>query len=137
MIQLSNYQVWLITGSQHLYGPGPLELVAADSRAIAAGLDGSEAIPVRVAFKPVVTTAEEIAAVCRAAEADDSCIGLIAWMHTFSPARMWIAGLERLSKPLLHLHTQFNRDIPWATIAMDFMNLHQSEIGRASCRERA
>lgn len=129
MIDYTNLEVWFITGSQHLYGPETLEQVDRDSRAIVDGLNASEAIPIRVVFKPVLKTPEEISAVLRDADASPDCIGLIAWMHTFSPAKMWIGGLTRLRKPLCHLHTQFNRDIPWSTIDMDFMNLNQSAHG--------
>ena len=96
---------------------------------IAASLDDERAIPVRVVGKPVVTTAEAIRRVCLDATAADACVGVVAWMHTFSPAKMWIAGLTALQKPLLHLHTQFNRELPWAAIDMDFMNLNQAAHG--------
>jgi len=129
MIDLRQLNVWFITGSQHLYGPETLQQVAADAQAIVGGLSAAPAIPVNVVFKPVVTTPESILEVCRAANNDAGCIGLVLWMHTFSPAKMWIAGLSALRKPFLHLHTQFNRDIPWATIDMDFMNLNQSAHG--------
>ena len=122
-------EIWLVTGSQHLYGPPTLRQVAANSKAIARGLQASGAIPIPVTFKPVVTTPGEITRVCREANNDDACIGLIAWMHTFSPAKMWIGGLETLRKPLCHLHTQFNAEIPWGEIDMDFMNLNQSAHG--------
>ena len=126
---LSNAQIWFLTGSQRLYGPEAIEQVAAHSREIAAHLDAADAIPPQVVYKPVLTTADEIAAICREANNDTACIGLIAWMHTFSPAKNWIAGLSALQKPLLHLHTQYNRDIPWADIDMDFMNLNQAAHG--------
>jgi len=129
MPNLKDYSLWFITGSQHLYGPETLEQVAEHSQRIAQGLDGDSHIPTRVVFKPVVTTPDAIRWVCREANADDTCAGVIAWMHTFSPAKMWIAGLTELRKPMLHLHTQFNRDIPWDTIDMDFMNLNQSAHG--------
>jgi L-arabinose isomerase len=124
-----NIELWFITGSQHLYGEETLKQVAADSKAIAAALDKSDLIPVKVVFKPVLTTADAITTICREASNTPSCAGLIAWMHTFSPAKMWISGLKRLSKPMLHFHTQFNRDIPWNEIDMDFMNLNQSAHG--------
>ena len=126
---LSDYQIWFLTGSQHLYGPEAIEQVGRNSREIAAYLNDAAAIPVTVAFKPVLTTAEEIAGICLEADNDDRCIGVIAWMHTFSPAKNWIAGLSALRKPLLHLHTQYNRDIPWSDIDMDFMNLNQAAHG--------
>jgi L-arabinose isomerase len=128
-IDLKQYEVWFVTGSQHLYGPETLEQVAEHSRAIATALDEAAAIPVRVVFKPVVKTPDEISAICREANNAPDCIGLITWMHTFSPAKMWIAGLRSLQKPFLHLHTQYNRDIPWAEIDMDFMNLNQAAHG--------
>jgi L-arabinose isomerase len=129
MIDYAPLEVWFVTGSQHLYGPETLEQVAADSEAMVNGLNGSGSLPVRVVFKPVVTTPEEVSAVLRDADAMPRCIGVLAWMHTFSPAKMWIAGLSRLRTPLCHLHTQFNRDIPWSSIDMDFMNLNQSAHG--------
>jgi L-arabinose isomerase len=129
MIDYAPLEAWYISGSQHLYGPETLARVAEDSRAIVEGLNASGALPVRIVFKPVLTTPDEVAAVLRDADATPSCVGLIAWMHTFSPAKMWIGGLSRLQKPLCHLHTQFERDIPWATIDMDFMNLNQSAHG--------
>ena len=128
-IDLRNFDVWFVTGSQHLYGPETLDQVAEDSRQIVQGLSESGSIPVNVVFKPVVTTPDAILQLCREANSDARCIGLITWMHTFSPAKMWIAGLRALQKPFVHLHTQFNRDIPWSTIDMDFMNLNQSAHG--------
>ena len=129
MINLKQYEVWFVTGSQHLYGPKTLEEVAAHSQEIAATLSAASAIPVNVVFKPVLTTPEAIRTLCLEANAAANCVGLIAWMHTFSPAKMWIGGLTALTKPLLHLHTQYNRDIPWSEIDMDFMNLNQSAHG--------
>jgi L-arabinose isomerase len=126
---LKKWSVWFITGSQHLYGEETLRQVDEHSAKIASTLDGSKHIPVQVVFKPVVKTPEEIFNLINAANNDASCIGIITWMHTFSPAKMWINGLKILRKPLLHLHTQFNRDIPWSTIDMDFMNLNQSAHG--------
>ncbi|HNT94288.1 MAG TPA: L-arabinose isomerase, partial [Bacteroidales bacterium] len=128
-MEKKNIELWFITGSQHLYGEETLKQVADDSKAIAAALDRSDLIPVKVIFKPVLTTAEAITRICMEANNASACAGLIAWMHTFSPAKMWISGLKRLSKPLLHFHTQFNRDIPWNDIDMDFMNLNQSAHG--------
>ncbi len=122
-------EFWLVAGSQHLYGPGPLKQVQANAEAIAAGLSKSKALPMPLVAKPIVTTPDQITAVCRAANAAPQCAGLVFWMHTFSPARMWIRGLRELAKPFLHLHTQFNRDIPWDAIDMDFMNLNQSAHG--------
>ncbi|MDQ2731349.1 MAG: L-arabinose isomerase [Armatimonadota bacterium] len=129
MSQLKEHAIWFVTGSQHLYGPETLEQVAGHSRQMAAGLDGDPAVPTRIVFKPVLTTPEAIRLLCREANADETCAGVMTWMHTFSPAKMWIAGLSELRKPLLHLHTQFNRDIPWDTIDMDFMNLNQAAHG--------
>lgn len=129
MIDLKKLEVWFVTGSQHLYGEETLRQVAEHSQEIAKGLDQSEQIPVKVIFKPVVKTAEEIYALFRESNIADSCIGVITWMHTFSPAKMWIRGLQINQKPLLHLHTQYNRDIPWSSIDMDFMNLNQSAHG--------
>ncbi len=129
MVDLTQYEIWFVTGSQHLYGDETLRQVDAHSQVIAKYLDAAPAIPVRVVFKPVVKTPEEILAVCKEANATPNCVGLITWMHTFSPAKMWIGGLKALQMPLLHLHTQFNRDIPFADIDMDFMNLNQSAHG--------
>lgn len=129
MIDLKKLEVWFVTGSQHLYGEETLKQVAAHSTEISKALDASSAIPVRVVFKPVLKTPDEIYALCQEANTAVNCIGIVAWMHTFSPAKMWIGGLKILQKPLLHLHTQFNRDIPWSTIDMDFMNLNQSAHG--------
>ena len=126
---LSELEVWFVTGSQHLYGEETLKQVDKDSQEIAEALDRSSAIPVRVIFKPVLITPEAIQSICQEANNAKNCIGLITWMHTFSPAKMWIAGLNLLSKPFVHLHTQFNRDIPWDSIDMDFMNLNQSAHG--------
>jgi len=122
-------EVWFVTGSQHLYGKETLKQVDIDSETIANALNASAKIPVKIVFKPVVTTPTEIYDICLAATTDKNCIGLITWMHTFSPAKMWIGGLSVLNKPFLHLHTQFNRDIPWNDIDMDFMNLNQSAHG--------
>jgi L-arabinose isomerase len=122
-------EVWFVTGSQHLYGPEALAQVAANSQKIAESLDAEAAIPLKVVFKPVLTTPDEVRALCREANNTPACIGLILWMHTFSPAKMWIAGLSSLAKPFLHLHTQFNRELPWPTIDMDFMNLNQAAHG--------
>ncbi len=129
MIDIEQFEVWFVTGSQQLYGEETLRRVAGDSREIAAALDAAAPVPVRVVCKPVLTTPEAIRQLCLEATATSRCIGIVAWMHTFSPAKMWIAGLKALQKPLCHLHTQFNRDIPWSTIDMDFMNLNQSAHG--------
>ncbi|HTK21763.1 MAG TPA: L-arabinose isomerase [Mucilaginibacter sp.] len=129
MIDLKTLEVWFVTGSQHLYGDETLRQVAEHSQQIAKALDSAKQIPVRVVFKPTVKSTEEIYSICQEANTAKNCIGIIAWMHTFSPAKMWIGGLKILQKPLLHLHTQFNRDIPWDSIDMDFMNLNQSAHG--------
>jgi L-arabinose isomerase len=129
VIELAHKDVWFITGSQHLYGPETLKQVAANAEKIAAHLNRDRRIPVNVLFKPVVTTSDGIRSVCLDANNDPACVGLICWMHTFSPAKMWIAGLSGLLKPFLHLHTQFNREIPFQRIDMDFMNLNQSAHG--------
>jgi L-arabinose isomerase len=129
MIDISKLEVWFITGTQHLYGPETLKQVAADSAKIAAALDKSPKIPVKIVFKPILTTPDSITEICTEANNSKQCIGLIAWMHTFSPAKMWIKGLNLLNKPFMHFHTQLNRDIPWSTIDMDFMNLNQSAHG--------
>ena len=129
MKHFDQLEVWFITGSQHLYGEETLRQVAQHSTEIAQFLDNAENIPVKVIFKPVVKSTEEIFSICQEANNSRNCIGLVAWMHTFSPAKMWINGLKILQKPLLHLHTQYNRDIPWSTIDMDFMNLNQSAHG--------
>src|SRR5512135_459639 len=129
MEDLARYEVWFVTGSQHLYGEAALEQVANHTQSIVQGLSQAGKLPVRVLFKPVVTTPEAIHALCLEANSAPSCIGLIAWMHTFSPAKMWIAGLKALQRPLLHLHTQFNAELPWSSIDMDFMNLNQSAHG--------
>ncbi|GAT32212.1 L-arabinose isomerase [Terrimicrobium sacchariphilum] len=122
-------EIWFITGSQHLYGEGPLRQVAANSREIVAGLNASSRIPLNVVFKPVLTRPEEIRALCLEANSSPACAGLIVWCHTFSPSKMWINGLLQLRKPVLHLATQFNRDLPWSEIDMDFMNLNQAAHG--------
>ena len=129
MLNQQTYEFWFVTGSQHLYGPETLKQVEEHSRIITESLDRDPAISFKVVFKPVLTTPDAIRNLCIEANADNSCSGLITWMHTFSPAKMWIAGLSILKKPLLHLHTQFNRDIPWDSIDMDFMNLNQSAHG--------
>ena len=129
MIDLKQYEVWFVTGSQHLYGPKTLETVAEHSREIAGTLSASSHIPAQIVFKPVRTTPNAIRDLCLEANSTKNCAGLVTWMHTFSPAKMWIAGLSLLKKPFLHLHTQYNREIPWSTIDMDFMNLNQAAHG--------
>jgi L-arabinose isomerase len=122
-------QIWFLTGSQGLYGDDVLAQVASQSRLISDALADAEAIVPEVVAKPVLTDSDAIRRVMLEANSADECVGVVAWMHTFSPAKMWISGLERLQKPLLHLHTQVNRDLPWATIDMDFMNLNQAAHG--------
>ncbi len=122
-------EIWFLTGSQHLYGPETLDQVAKNSSEIVASLNQAGRIPIKLVFKPVLKTPEEVRATCIEAVADNNCIGVVLWMHTFSPAKMWIGGLKLLNKPILHLHTQFNRDLPWESIDMDFMNLNQSAHG--------
>ncbi len=129
MIDLKQWEIWFVTGSQHLYGQETLNKVAQHSQEIAQGLGDSAAIPVKVVMKPVLTTADAIDTLCLEANSSSNCIGLVTWMHTFSPAKMWISGLKTLRKPFLHLHTQYNRELPWSTIDMDFMNLNQAAHG--------
>jgi L-arabinose isomerase len=129
MLDLKQLEVWFVTGSQHLYGPEALKQVALNAQQVVKALDTAAAIPTRIVFKPVVIKPEEAAGLCQDANAAAGCIGLITWCHTFSPSKMWINGLKALRKPLLHLHTQFNRDIPWSSIDMDFMNLNQAAHG--------
>ena len=129
MINLATPEIWFVCGSQHLYGPGPLKKVAADAQQIAGALADSKRLPLKTVFKALLTTSDEIAKLCVEANSDKNCAGLILWMHTFSPSKMWIRGLNALQKPFVHLHTQFNRELPWGTIDMDFMNLNQSAHG--------
>lgn len=129
MKPLSQYEFWFITGSQHLYGPKTLEKVAEHAGIMVEGLNSAQEIPARIVFKPVVKTTDEITQIMRDANFNPQCAGIITWMHTFSPSKMWISGLQILNKPMLHLHTQFNREIPVNEIDMDFMNLNQSAHG--------
>jgi L-arabinose isomerase len=129
MINLDPTEIWYVTGSQHLYGEAALKQVAANSRKIVDALNTSKRLPLKIVFKPVLTTPDQIRQLCLEANSAPKCAGLILWMHTFSPSKMWIGGLTALKKPFLHLHTQFNRDLPWAEIDMDFMNLNQSAHG--------
>ena len=128
-MDFSSLELWFVTGSQHLYGAEALKKVADHSRQVVKGLSDSPAIPVKIACKPVLATPDAICDLCLEANAAKNCVGLVMWMHTFSPAKMWIAGLRTLNKPFVHLHTQFNRELPWSTIDMDFMNLNQSAHG--------
>jgi L-arabinose isomerase len=131
MKNLPAAEIWFLTGSQHLYGEETLKQVAADSEKIVAGLNaaGGRGLPLKLVFKPVLKTPDEITKICLDANHESTCAGVVLWMHTFSPSKMWIRGLTTLAKPFLHLHTQFHRDIPWAQIDMDYMNLHQSAHG--------
>jgi len=126
---MEQMELWFVTGSQHLYGDETLRQVAANSQAIAKALDMAPDIPVKVVFKPVLTDPAAVRSLCIEANSAVNCVGLVLWMHTFSPAKMWIGGLTSLNKPMAHLHTQFNRDLPWAEIDMDFMNLNQAAHG--------
>ena len=128
-IDISAKEIWFVTGSQHLYGEETLRQVANNAQEITRGLDGSKHIPVKIINKATVKTPNEITDICQQASAEKNCIGIITWMHTFSPAKMWIKGLTILTKPLCHLHTQFNAEVPWDSIDMDFMNLNQSAHG--------
>src|ERR687883_693716 len=125
--QSPDAEVWFLTGSQSLYGEDTLRQVAEQSQRIAETLAGQ--LPVRLVWRPVLTTSDAIRRACLDATSADECVGVVAWMHTFSPAKMWIHGLEALRKPLLHLHTQANMSLPWSEIDMDFMNLNQAALG--------
>src|SRR5690554_4659132 len=124
-----NYEVWFVTGAQLLYGGDAVVAVDGHSNEMVAGLNASGNLPVKVVYKGTVNSAKEVTATMKAANNDDKCIGIITWMHTFSPAKMWIHGLQELRKPLMHFHTQFNKEIPWNEMDMDFMNLNQSAHG--------
>lgn len=129
MENIAQKEIWFVVGSQELYGEETLRKVAKHSQIIAKGLDTSAHIPVKIVYKEVVKTPTQITNICLEANSNKNCIGIVAWMHTFSPAKMWISGLNILKKPLCHLHTQFNAEIPWGSIDMDFMNLNQSAHG--------
>ncbi|MBP6431488.1 MAG: L-arabinose isomerase [Ferruginibacter sp.] len=129
MYTTKKLEIWFLTGSQNLYGEETLRQVAKHSTIVAKHFNDSPTIPVKVVFKPILKSPEEIYNLIQEVNFSSNCIGVITWMHTFSPAKMWINGLKILQKPLLHLHTQFNRDIPWDSIDMDFMNLNQSAHG--------
>ena len=126
---MSGQEIWFLTGSQDLYGEEALAQVAEQSRQVAAWLDEADAIPVTIVWKPVLKDRDSIRAAMLEANAAPSCIGVVAWMHTFSPAKMWIVGIDALRKPLLQLHTQFSAELPWATLDMDYMNLNQAAHG--------
>ncbi|HKL43272.1 MAG TPA: L-arabinose isomerase [Clostridia bacterium] len=129
MDKFKNYQVWFFTGSQKLYGKEVLKQVKENSKKIVKGLNENSEIPIEIKFKSVLTSSDKIKKAFLEANSNESCIGLITWMHTFSPAKMWINGLKILNKPLVHLHTQYNKKIPWADIDMNFMNTNQSAHG--------
>src|ERR1700744_656159 len=129
MKDLQTPEIWYITGSQHLYGRETLNQGADNSQKIVEELNDAGQLPLKLIWKPTLTNPEEIRALCIEANSAPNCAGLILWMHTFSPSKMWIGGLLSLAKPFLHLHTQFNRDLPWGEIDMDFMNLNQSPHG--------
>ncbi|MCD7901312.1 MAG: L-arabinose isomerase [Bacteroides sp.] len=136
-----NYEVWFVTGAQLLYGGDAVIAVDAHSNEMVKGLNDSGRLPIKVVYKGTVNSSKEVTTVMRAANNDDKCVGIITWMHTFSPAKMWIHGLQELRKPLCHFHTQFNKEIPWDTMDMDFMNLNQSahgdrEFGHITARMR-
>ncbi len=129
MIKIEDKEIWFVTGSQHLYGEETLKQVAQNSAKIVKGLNASQQVPLKIVHKDTVKTPDEIAGLLQEANSRENCIGIITWMHTFSPAKMWIRGLNLLTKPICHLHTQFNAEIPWGKIDMDFMNLNQSAHG--------
>ncbi|MCJ7842270.1 L-arabinose isomerase [Lederbergia sp. NSJ-179] len=129
MLKTRDYEFWFVTGSQNLYGEDVVRQVEEHSRKMVAGLDEDQAVTYKLVFKSVLKEADSIRRLFLEANADENCAGVVTWMHTFSPSKMWIAGLNALKKPLLHLHTQFNQDIPWDSIDMDFMNLNQSAHG--------
>lgn len=129
MIDYKKLEVWFVTGSQHLYGEEVLKEIAGNAKKIVEGLSQSEELPVKLVYKPVLTTSSEIKKLSLEANSCENCIGIITWMHTFSPARMWIKGLQALDKPILHLHTQYNKKIPWSKIDMNYMNTNQSAHG--------
>jgi len=129
MNAFDNFEVWFVTGAQLLYGGDAVIAVDAHSNEMVKGLNNSGKLPVKVVYKGTVNSSREVTATLKAANNEEKCIGVITWMHTFSPAKMWIHGLQELKKPLLHFHTQFNKEIPWETMDMDFMNLNQSAHG--------
>jgi L-arabinose isomerase len=129
VIDLEHSEIWFLTGSQHLYGPEALKKVHANACEVAAALNAGGKLPAKIIPKPLVTTTDEATAICQEGSANPRCIGFITWCHTFSPSKMWINGLKLLRQPLLHLHTQHNRELPWSSIDMDFMNLNQAAHG--------
>ncbi|MFR9562433.1 MAG: L-arabinose isomerase, partial [Rikenellaceae bacterium] len=129
MKAFDQFEVWFVTGAQLLYGGDAVVAVDAHSNEMVAGLNASGTLPIKVVYKGTVNSASEVTATFKAANNEPKCVGVITWMHTFSPAKMWIHGLQELRKPIMHLHTQFNKEIPWNEIDMDFMNLNQSAHG--------
>ncbi|MCM1520615.1 MAG: L-arabinose isomerase [Lachnoclostridium sp.] len=124
-----NLEIWWITGAQLLYGEEPIRVVESHSKEMVEGLNASGILPVKIVYKGIIMSSKDCEKVMLEANASKACAGIITWMHTFSPAKMWIHGLQQLRKPLLHLHTQYNAEIPWETMDMDFMNLNQSAHG--------
>jgi len=124
-----NLEIWWVTGAQLLYGGDAVVKVDAHSKEMVDGLNNSGRLPIKVVYKGTANSSHEVSDLFKAANNDAKCVGVITWMHTFSPAKMWIHGLQELKKPLLHLHTQYNAEIPWNEIDMDFMNLNQSAHG--------
>ena len=124
-----NFEIWFVTGAQLLYGGDAVVQVDGHSNEMVAGMNASGLLPLKVVYKGTANSSAEVLDVMTRAEAEPKCVGVITWMHTFSPAKMWIHGMQKLTKPLLHLHTQFNEEIPWDTMDMDFMNLNQSAHG--------
>ena len=124
-----NFEIWFVTGAQLLYGGDAVVQVDGHSNEMVAGMNASGLLPLKVVYKGTANSSAEVLDVMTLAEAEPKCVGVITWMHTFSPAKMWIHGMQKLTKPLLHLHTQFNEEIPWDTMDMDFMNLNQSAHG--------
>jgi len=129
MKAFENFEVWWVTGAQLLYGGDAVVQVDGHSKEMVAGLNESGKLPIKVVYKGTANSSKEVEAVMKAANNDEKCVGIITWMHTFSPAKMWIHGLQQLKKPLMHFHTQYNAEIPWDTMDMDFMNLNQSAHG--------
>lgn len=129
MEQHNAQQVWFVIGTQHLYGAETLRQVEEHARQVMEGLNQAGTLPVPLVLQPLVKSPDEALALCRAANHDNQCVGIITWLHTFSPAKMWIGGLSVLNKPLLQFHTQFNAEIPWDSMDMDFMNLNQTAHG--------
>ena len=129
MTIFNNYEVWFVIGSQHLYGPEALQQVTKHAEHVVNALNAEAKLPCKLVLKPLGTTPDEITHICRDANYDQKCAGLVVWLHTFSPAKMWINGLAILNKPLLQFHTQFNAALPWDSIDMDFMNLNQTAHG--------